>query len=422
MKKIIAGLSSLFMMMPSASFLAKGDSPTEHSVPIEYKLMEKMPKESDYMFSPLSIKLAFLLAANGSQGETQKEICETFDIPDIDQYNKKVRGIIDSYQEHNLVNIANSVWFNTHEEPPSLEEEIARFLRRRRHVGLWDEWCPYDDREDVCFIDLIALFNLNFLENIRNNLFAESYTVTDKNAVQQINDWVKEKTHGKIDSIISDSNFRTALVNAIYFKGEWESPFKKDKTTPMDFTCQNGNIKKLDFMNQRNFFNYFENDNLQLVEMKYKNSDLSMYIALPKKNNEITYEDLNQAMSNKSQRLVDIKMPKFKTDTSLELSKDMIDLGIKTAFDDQKADFSPMFDDSLKEQGCYISKVLHKSFIEVEESGTEAAAVTAIACRTNSIGNEPFCYSFNANHPFTYIIMDNSNNEILFMGKQAFFK
>lgn len=392
MKRLLSGIMSCVVAFSciGGGVNAKEVNETENaSLSTEFKLLEKMPQNENFVFSPLSIKLAFMLAANGAENETQKEILDAFDIANLEEGNPKLKETVDSLTSNGTVNIANSVWLNND------------------YMG-----------KDVKFRD-------EYLNSIKNYYNAEAREVNNSNAVNSINSWVNDKTNGKIKEVIDDPNFLSALVNAVHFKADWQKTFDKDDTIKRIFTDKNGKDSKVDFMQQKGIFNYYEDDELQLLEMKYKDTDLSMYIALPKAGKEITQENFQRAIDNKKPERVDIKLPKFKTETSMELNDIMKALGIKKAFDEKCSDFNNVMFKNIPEGiSSYISKVIHKSFIQVDEKGTEAAAVTAIMIKCMSCCPfEPVVkyHDFNANHPFKYLIKDNQNNEILFMGEQAFF-
>ena len=349
----------------------------------KFNILNKISdNKRNVIMSPFSIKNAFMLVANGAKGDTQKEILESFGIDNIEKSNSHFKDIITLYNKENIIKISNSVWLNK----------------------CWSS---------------NTKFNENYIKKIKHYFDAQVMEVNTSDAVKKINNWVKESTQGKIDKIIDDPNFLSTLINAVYFKGDWEKPFKKEKTYKDIFYNYNGDLKLVDFMNQKGTFNYFEDDNLQLVEMKYKNSNISMYVILPKESKSVTPENIDTAINKKEISDVEIKLPKFKTETSLELKKIMTEIGIKKAFDPKNSDFDIMF--SNLSGNPYISDVIHKSYIEVDELGTEAAAVTSISIKTTSIAPPKIYKKFEANRPFTYIIKDNKNNETLFMGNQTLF-
>lgn len=383
MKKVFIKIFSFIMSTTILTFPIVHGEEINSNLCKEFSMLDKVCNNRNVMISPFSIKTAFMLAANGSKDDTQKEILDAFNITDIEKSNSHFKDVITSYNQGDIIKVSNSVWLNR-------------------------GW------------NTKSKFNENYTNKIDSYFNAQAKEVNSFNALQKINGWVKDSTKGKINKIIDNSNFLAILVNAVYFKGDWEKPFKKEKTQKDTFYNYDGSIKTVDFMNQKGRFNYFEDDNLQLIEMKYKNLDISMYIALPREGKAISPENISNAIDKKENSNVEIKLPKFKTETSLKLQKVMKEMGIKKAFDPQSSDFKDTMFSNLT-QNPYISEVLHKSYIDVDELGTEAAAVTSISIRTTSIAPIKIYKKFDANRPFTYIIKDNKNNEILFIGKQLLF-
>lgn len=344
-----------------------------------WQLNALMPKDENYMFSPLSIKIALAMAANGADGNTRDEILKALQINDLDEFNRFSKELIYEYASNEKVNlsIANSLWLNT-------------------------DTLPGTD------------FSSEFKEAAGEYYDAEIGTVNNENAVDKINNWVKEKTNEKITSLISEPDFLAYLVNAIYFKGEWAKQFNEGATEKSEFTDRNGNKSETDFMNQTGYFDYYGDDTLQMVKLPYSDGKTSMYIALTTEQS-----GLDKYTENMTSKRVALSIPKFKTEFKTELIDHLKNLGITTAFDKDHADLKKMFTEIS--ENAFISDVVHKTFINVDENGTEAAAVTGVGVGLTSIPtDEPI--EFIANRPFTYFIRDDINGEILFMGEYAFNK
>lgn len=352
------------------------DSMPAQNESFTWKLNGLMPKYKNYMFSPFSVKMAFAMAAVGAEGETKDEILRTLGIEDLDKFNEFAKRIIKEYSENQDVklSIANSVWVNK----------------------------DYNEN---------AEFSNQFETIVRNYYSAESEVVDNLNAVQRINDWVNDKTNEKIPEIIDSSNFLACLINAIYFKGEWAEQFQKNATKNDMFTDRNGGKTEIDFMNMTGNFDYYKDSDVQMIKLPYKDGKTSMYIAIPD-GRDI---ELDKYINKMQSKRVKISMPKFKTEFDVELNDMLMQLGIKLAFSG-KANFTSMF---TRISNAYISKAIHKTYINVDENGTEAAAVTAILMKCTSIMvDEPIV--FKADRPFTYFIRDDVNGEILFMGEYAY--
>ena len=344
-----------------------------------YKMNKLMPRDKNYMFSPLSIKMALALAANGADGATKSEIMSAVGIDDIDKYNAFAKQLISDYANNKYVElaIANSLWLNEEASPGSE-------------------------------------FKADYQQKMLDNYNAAVQKVGMSDAVQRVNAWCSENTKGKIPSIIDSPEFAAILANAIYFKGDWALPFDKDATYPQTFTDRNGNKSETDFMHIEDRFRYYEDGVVQVLELPYKGGNTSMYFVLSGDKRV----DINEYIDKTDYEDVIVSVPKFKIEFSRRLNDDLKTLGIKTAFDEFSADFTPMFDSNFS---FYIDKVLHKTYIDVDETGTEAAAVTAIIMKDTAVAYDPEPKKvFNADKPFGYAIVDKETNEILFMGEYAF--
>ena len=241
---------------------------------------------------------------------------------------------------------------------------------------------------------------------------------TDPKAADEINQWVKQKTNGKIEEMIENIEANTVayLINAIYFYGEWEHSFDKQQTFEDTFYVRGSNPKQQLFMRQTNPFNYYENEQMQAIDLPYKDNELSMIVMLPKEGilldeiyGELTYEQWINWVSQFNKQEVSITLPKFQMDYSTNLNDPLINLGMPSAFSG-KADFSEMVENG----GVYIDEVLHKSYIEVNEKGTEAAAATSVEMKETA---SPVMKAMNVNRPFFFVIQDNESGIILFMGE-----
>lgn len=351
----------------------------------------------NYMFSPFSIKTALVMAANGAEGLTKDEILRVLDIDDLNAFNEKIKLMSDKYSESDILrlNTSNSVWINS-------DKTEKRFSK-----------------------DYINLLSKNF--------GATADVVTDKNTPDKINGWVNEKTEGKIPQIITEDNkdFEAMLVNAVYFNGRWESEFHKSATEKDVFTSRDGKQTEIDFMNKTSWINYALSDGVLIVELPYltkkavfsedgeylytktlEGIDVSMYLMMSDRA-FMPEETLNRV--ELSRTFVSLSVPKFKVEYTAGIRDILKLLGINKAFE-RDAEFGKMFAGG----NMYIDSVLHKTYINVDEEGTEAAAVTAMAMAGSALPPEPV--SVKLNKPFTFVIRDNVNGEILFMGEYAFAK
>jgi len=237
-------------------------------------------------------------------------------------------------------------------------------------------------------------------------------------AIRRINGWCSEKTNGKITSLFDslDATTRCVLAGAIHFAADWKVPFNKDLTMDADFTLLDGSKVKTKIMSRSETTNYGETDETLIVELPYKDEGYAMLLLLPKDSAQfadweakLTAETLKMLREGMKPVQVDLRMPKFTVESDLGLNETLKQLGMATAFG-QDADFSGI----SGQKDLYLSEVRQKTFVKVDETGTEAAAVTgAVIAVKMAIATKPFY----ANRPFLYLILKDS--EILFFGRFA---
>lgn len=241
--------------------------------------------------------------------------------------------------------------------------------------------------------------------------------------LKAVNDWVKKKTENKIKTILSQlpPNCVCVLLNAIYFKGTWDSKFDKSDTRDRNFNISSKKKVSIPMMHKRDKFKMLKKKDFKAVSIPYKGKKMSMFILLPNKIDGL--QSLEKQMNttnmaswmNELEKLneekIDLSIPKFKLGTKYDLVPPCKLLGMVDAFSAKTADFRNM---GWPIGNLWIAKIVHKAFVEVNEEGTEAAAATAIAMQTKS---KHFYPSFRADHPFIFIIKDNETGSILFMGK-----
>lgn len=356
-----------------------------------------MPNDKNYMFSPLSVKLALALAANGAKNETLYEITDVTQTGELYQFNSYAKDLINKYKDNNIItlDIANSVWLNS-------------------------------DNSSKTFHSL-------YLSQLSEYYGADTFTVKNMDAVSKINSWVKDKTKGKISEIIDNPDFEAALINAIYFKGKWKLPFDEKNTKKDIFHNYDGTETETDFMNQTANFQYYSDDTVEILKLPYEyripvtdergqikeyksydNLQTSMYILVSPEEEFYpvkTLEDIITGNMLKSER-IKLSMPKFKIEFSIGLSEILQSMGIVSAFNPSRSDFTSMFTSG----NSYISNVLHKTYIDVNEKETEAAAVTAVILKATS-AKPQIPKEVKLEHPFTFIIRNDADGEILFMGR-----
>ena len=241
--------------------------------------------------------------------------------------------------------------------------------------------------------------------------------------LDKINGWVKKKTEGKIEKILEElsANSVCVLLNAIYFKGIWESQFENRYTRDAPFSVSASKQVKIPLMYQKSDFKILTEKDFQAISIPYKGNDLSMIILLPQTvdglvlmEKQLTDQNLKEwlaKLDKQSIQKVELYLPKFKLETNYDLVSPFKTMGMKDAFKINVADFSGM---GWPKGKLWISQIKHKAFVEVNEEGTEAAAATAVEMATKSIHNDPV---FRADHPFLFIIRDNQSGSIVFMGR-----
>ena len=344
-------------------------------------------QNQNIFISPFSISIALTMTLNGAANQTEQAMIDTLQLQDVG---------IDS------INSSYAQLLQTHEtSDPKVTLTIANSLWGRRGVE----------------------FNAVFLQRNSEYFNAEISTLDflDPNAVKTINQWVDTNTDGKIPKILDeiDSNAVLFLINAIYFKGSWQSEFDPSKTRERTFHLPTGSEKQVPMMERKGNYPYFQDQNLQAINLPYGEGQMSMYIFLPSnKSNLHTFMEginttnLDHWITQFREQEITVNIPKFKMEYSIKELKDILTtLGMGIAFDEDRADFSRMADLEKVGGNLYIAKVAHKTFIEVNEEGTEAAAATSVG-----VGVKSLPLRFIANRPFFIAIRDNETKTVIFMG------
>jgi serpin B len=247
---------------------------------------------------------------------------------------------------------------------------------------------------------------------------------TSPTALKTINDWCAKATNNLIKEPLDRISPCAAmyLINAIYFKGIWTTQFDKKNTAKATFFAENGTQSQVDMMHiPESSFPYYGDENAQYLDMAYGNGAFSMTVILPHEGktlqdviDNLSTDYFNNIVENRLQeRSVRVFFPRFKMEYKIELQDDVLPaLGMPSAFDSKIADFSDMSKIHL-----FISRVIHSTFVEVNEEGTEAAAVTIVEMEYTSVGGG--LPVFRADRPFMFVIRENSTGAILFIGKMG---
>jgi serpin B len=266
-------------------------------------------------------------------------------------------------------------------------------------------------------------FKEPFLTTLRDRYQSELGLVDFKQpeiARRTINAWVEEKTNRKIVELFGPGSinpkFRMALTSTIYFKGFWAHPFDKSSTRERLFYTSNKNIA-IPMMNRKGYFNYTQNNEMQVLEKPYLGSILSMMIFLPNPpesmadlEKSLTAEKLQKISGAMRNREVEVYLPRFKLETNYDMIPSLRSLGINNAFNANTANFGGISDPP---NSLWLASVIHHAWIRVDEDGTEAAGATG----GGYFGGGPPPVVFSANHPFIFLIRDNRTGGILFLGR-----
>src|SRR6266508_1702510 len=358
-------------------------------------LYQSLPRDGNLVYSPFSISLALAMTRAGARGETESQMANTlhFDLTQdrlhpafnaLDLALEESTKPQDKDQEPLQLNIANAVWA---EQTFSFNQE---------------------------FLDTIAR---NYGAGINLADFINNYEPTRK----EINSWVSEKTNEKIKDLLSEgslnSDTRMVLVNAIYFKADWLDQFDKDSTSDVPFHLLDGTTVDVPMMHQGMIIPYLKGDGYQAVELAYAGNTAAMDIIVPDEGNFEVFDSalnigsLNEIFGSMQPSSVQFGLPKFTFTSDFGLLGQLESMGMKDAFDPSLADFSGMTGD----KDLFISNVVHKAFIAVDEDGTEAAAATGVIMGVTSA--PAFEINLVVDRPFIYVIRDLQNGQILFMGR-----
>jgi serine protease inhibitor len=352
------------------------------------QLFRELNKEeigNNMFISPLSVSYALGMTLNGAVGETRTAMMNTLALKglstaEINASYKNLMTYLMKIDPKVILEIANSIWY-------------ADYLKVEQE---------FIDVNKKYFDALVRALNFG-----------------DPVSVDIINGWISEKTHGKIEEVIEEIRRDDVmfLINAIYFKGSWLYEFEPNETKDATFTLEDGRTVPVKMMEQKSDFRYFNNADFQAIDLPYGDEKYSMTIFLPRHGKkvddliaEMTEENWKGWVSELSgeKQPVNLFMPRFTLEYDVKLKDVLISLGMGVAFSGA-ADFSNID----KAGGLWIDDVLHNTFVEVNEEGTEAAAVTVVIIVRDS-GGPPI---MRIDRPFIFVIREHESDTILFMGK-----
>ena len=371
---------------------------TDGNSTFAFDLYQALREEDGNLFySPYSISLALAMTYAGARGETAQQMTDTlhfilsqdrlhpaFNSLDI-ELSQRGEGAKGKDEEGFRLNIVNAIW----------GQEGYKFLSE--------------------FLDVLA-------ENYGAGLRPLDFANAPEESRVTINNWVSDQTEGRIEDLIPqgliDALTRLVLTNAIYFNAAWQHPFNEDMTEDGPFYLLDGGEITVPMMRQTESFSYAESDAYQAVELPYDGRELSMVILLPQAGQFEAFEGLLDAqrvaaiLEDLEPRRVALTMPRFEFESSFSLKEALAAMGMPVAFSGG-ADFSGM----TGNRDLFISDVIHKAFVSVDEAGTEAAAATAVVMKLTAMPEEPVEVTIDC--PFVFLIHDLETGAILFVGRVA---
>jgi serine protease inhibitor len=402
MKRTVLGLVALAFLLPAPAAQAAKKfqrfTLVKDNTQFACDLYEQLRKtDGNLFFSPYSISTALGMTYGGARGDTAKEMAKAlhFSLESADLHSafsdimKEVADADNKKRGYQLTT-ANALWG---QQGAGFTPEFLKLTKDNYGAGL----------QEVDFIRAAPA------------------------ARKTINDWAEKETKNTIKDLIPDGllndTTRLVLTNAIYFKGTWLSQFKKDATKEDDFHLSTDKDVQVPFMKQDVKFGYYDNPIFQMLELPYVGEDVTMLLLLPKEidglpklEKLLTAEALASWIERLRKQDVVLTLPKFKATSQFQLKSALSALGMPRAFTFD-ADFSGM---NSGKESLRIADVVHKAFVDVNEEGTEAGAATAVVVETKNGAPMPKrLFVFRADHPFLFLIRDNRNDSVLFLGRMA---
>lgn len=388
----------------SLSSLAADATPAQRNNAFALNLFSTAAGDTENLFlSPYSIAAALAMLEAGAQGESAEELAALL------CWSEPGEQLLAGFAEtqKTLLEAPRRV------RPGKDGEEILSFSLAN---SLWPaESFP---------------FYPTYIDSMKERLAAEIHLSDYKEFEEvrlRINQWTADQTRDKIKDLLQPGILnpmtRMVLVNAIYFKGQWIHPFDEKATLEGDFTTAEGSLEKVDFMNKLESYPYYEDSELQVLSLPY-HGGMSMKIFLPRDAGKLAevkksfceggFQTWTKALKPRS---VKVKMPKFKMERRQELNSLLAKMGAGSIFSADTANFGGMYNRADFADNLYVSKVIHQSFIEVQEQGTEAAAATAVVMMMRAAPMPDSPVSFEADRPFLFVLQDDVTGNILFAGQ-----
>jgi len=348
-------------------------------------LQQTQPKTDNIFVSPLSLHMDLGMLLNGANGNTYTQLQNALNLNGL-----SISEINQAYQ-------------TLLQDLPNVDNQVQLTLAN----AMW-----YENSYSI---------KSGYVDTLKNYFQSPATAAPfDASTADAVNQWASEKTNGKINNVTSAKEVQDLvmlLVNALYFKGNWASQFDKNATQPQTFTMENGTTKQVQMMQQINTFVYSQKATYSAIRLPYGNGQFSMTILLPTQGNTIesvmnnfTAANWNAFQQDTLKQSVQVGLPRFTIPAyNVDLNTTLQSMGVTDAFSKSNADFSTI--SAIK---LFVSLVKQFTYLNVDETGTEAAAVTVIGTQTTSAPIQP---TFTCDHPFGFIISEKTSNTILFMGR-----
>lgn len=343
--------------------------------------------EENVIISPLSVYLALSMVLNGASGETAEELKSALNLTDAEMSS------INSASREMMGNLENS--------DPAIQLAIANSVWHRRNLGVKE----------------------NFSETLKEYYRAEIESVdfNSPETIEAMNDWVSRVTKGTIDEIVSEipDEMVMYLINAVYFKGDWITPFDVARTAPANFRTESSETVSVEMMRIEESFNFYFSDEVRLIELPYGDGQFAMTVLMPADDQMpidqfvdefFTPENLSEWRENLQERNLNVQFPRFQMEYEITYNDILKSMGVEQLFNPGQSDLSNIAD--LSPQRLFVSEVKHKTYINVDEEGTEAAATTGVGVGVTSMPPQ-----FLVNRPFLFVISEKESGSHLFMGR-----
>jgi len=357
--------------------------------------VQKTLPDTNVVLSPVSAALDLSVALNGADGETRQQMLDSLSLHGsaleaLNTANAQLIKVIRTPAKSITLAVAESLWVDS-----------RRATLRPEYIRQTQAW--YD----------AALTDLDF---------------SSPRAAAQINGWASRETHGRITEVIQriDPGDLAFLLDAVYFKGEWAHKFDQAQTQPGDFTVSGGSVKRIPRMVQAGRFTYFETPALQAMRLPFGDGDLVMDILLPAQTStlgaleaDLTPEHWREWQAHYASRAGTLELPRFELKSRYRLNESLQTLGMRRAFQPQRAQFAGMFSAAPAHSPAerfFISSVLQFTYWKVDEEGAEAAAVTSIGVRATAVARPEQPFRMIVDRPFFCAIEDRRSGALLFVG------